>query len=74
MKSLSVGTGGDVRIKVEISSVSPEYQAYLNALKERERLREENGGDTFEGVKLVRDTAQGVDKLARQILQRERAN
>lgn len=71
---LPVGTGGDFRIKVQIPIKSIEYRKYLEALKERERLREENGGDTQEGVNLVRVTAKAVDLLAQKTLQVERSN
>ncbi len=74
MTVLPPGTGGELGIKADISINSPEYLAYLDALKERERLREETGGDTSEGVDLVIKAAQGVDKLAQQNFQRERFN
>lgn len=73
-KSLPEGTGGDNRIKVDVPLVSDEYQFYLNALKERERLREEHGGDTSEGVELVRKASAGVGELAKGKYQQERSN
>lgn len=69
-----LGVGGEDRVKADVPVESVEYQAYLAALKERERLREENGGDTPEGVAGVQKSASDVDKLAQGIIQRERAN
>jgi len=67
-------TGGEVRIKVQIPGNSKEYQRYLKALKENERLREEGGGLTTEGLSGIRNAARDLDELAKKTYQRQRAS
>ena len=74
MEWFSEGLGGDNSIKVNIPLCSDEYQQYLNALRQREKLREENGGDTTKGINSVRKAVTEVDNLAKKIYQRERSN
>lgn len=74
MEKFQEGLGGDNNIKVNILLCSNEYQQYLSALRQREILREENGGDTIKGINLVRKTVTEVDNLAKKNYQRERSN
>lgn len=73
-KKEMVGLGGQNRLKVEISVDSDPYKAFLEAQKERERLREENGGDTPEGIELVRKAVTGVNLAALEQFRKEKSN
>jgi hypothetical protein len=68
------GLGGDNRLKVDVPVDSDPYKTFLEAQRERERLREENGGDTIEGVELVRKAVAGVNLAALEQFRKEKSN
>ena len=68
------GLGADVSIKVNIPVDSDVYQAYLASLVNLEKVREENGEITADGLENVRQAVGKVDNLAQKIYRRERSN
>lgn len=73
MAKIAQDLGGENSIRVNLPVESDVYQAYLQSLKERERLREENGGDTFEGLEAVRKSVETVNRQALNQYRRERS-